>query len=110
MEHRQCLFSDSASPQAWMKEEGDANHLCYDTVHISLKSNVGILNKSFTRSCLWRFSVKLRHRYFSCGCTCQLESYSLNEYCIVLYCNIRAVSGSPLVSSGLEEALYKYPE
>ena len=38
------------------------------------------LVKSFTRSCLWRFGVKLRH-------------------------SIRAVSGAPLSSSELEEAL-----
>ena len=42
--------------------------------------HVGNLDMSFTRSCLWRFSVKLRH-------------------------SIRAVSGAPLSSSGLEEAL-----
>jgi len=40
------------------------------------------LGKSFTRSCLWGLDVKLRHR-------------------------IRAVSGAPLSSSGLEEALRK---
>ena len=38
------------------------------------------LGKSFTRSCLWRFGVKLRH-------------------------SIRTVSGAPLSSSLLEEAL-----
>jgi len=38
------------------------------------------LGKSFTRSCLWCFTVKLRH-------------------------SIRAVSGASLSSSGLEEAL-----
>jgi len=38
------------------------------------------LGKSFTRSCLWRFRVKLRH-------------------------SIRSVSGGPLSSNGLEEAL-----
>jgi len=47
--------------------------------------HVGTLSKSFTRSCLWRFGVKLRH-------------------------SIRAVSGVPLSNSGLEEALQKYPE
>jgi len=41
---------------------------------------VGTLGKSFTRSCLWRFGVTLRHY-------------------------ISAVSGAPLSSSGLEEAL-----
>ena len=41
---------------------------------------VGMLGKSFTYSCLWRFGVKLRH-------------------------SIRAVSGAPLSSRGLEEAL-----
>jgi len=41
--------------------------------------HVGTLGKSFTRSCLWRFGVKLRH-------------------------SIRAVSGAPLSSSRLEEA------
>src|SRR6218665_732336 len=40
----------------------------------------GTLGKSFTRSCLWRFGVKLRH-------------------------SIRSVSAVPLSSSGLEEAL-----
>jgi len=40
----------------------------------------GPLGKSFTRSCLWRFGVKLRH-------------------------SIRAVSGAPLTSNGFEEAL-----
>ena len=40
----------------------------------------GTLGKSFTRSCLWRFGVKLRHK-------------------------IRAVSGVPLSSRGLAEAL-----
>src|SRR6218665_245229 len=42
--------------------------------------HVGTLGKSFTHSCLWRFGMELRH-------------------------NIRAVSGAPLSSSGLEEAL-----
>src|SRR6218665_2665245 len=41
---------------------------------------VGTLGKSLTHSCLWRFDVKLRR-------------------------SIRAVSGAPLSSSGLEEAL-----
>ena len=44
---------------------------------------VGTLGKSYTRSCLGRFSVKLRD-------------------------SIRAVSGAPLSSSGLEEALGLY--
>jgi len=44
--------------------------------------HVGTLGKSFTRSCLWRYGVKLRH-------------------------SIRAVSDAPLSSSGLEEALEK---
>src|SRR6218665_3917298 len=39
--------------------------------------HVGTLGKSFTHRCLWRFGVKLRH-------------------------SIRAVSGAPLSSSGLE--------
>ena len=47
--------------------------------------HVWTLGKSFTRSCLWRFSVKLRH-------------------------SIRAMLGAPLSSSGLEEALSKWPE
>jgi len=42
--------------------------------------HVGTLSKSLTHSCLGRFGVKFRH-------------------------SIRAVSGSPLSSSGLEEAL-----
>ena len=42
--------------------------------------HVGTLGKFFTCSCLWRFGVKLRH-------------------------SIRAVSGAPLSSNGLEEAL-----
>src|SRR6218665_2455676 len=42
--------------------------------------HVRTLDKSFTRSCLWPFGVKLRH-------------------------NICAVSGAPLSSSGLEKAL-----
>src|SRR6218665_1050226 len=42
--------------------------------------HVGTLGKSFTRSCLWRFGVKLRH-------------------------SICAVPGMPLRSSGHEEAL-----
>ena len=42
--------------------------------------HMGTLGKSFTHSCLWRFGVKLRH-------------------------SIRAVSGAPLSSSGLEEEL-----
>jgi len=42
--------------------------------------HVGILGKSFTRSCLWRFGVKPQH-------------------------SICAVSGAPLSSSGLGEAL-----
>src|SRR6218665_1714876 len=46
--------------------------------------HVGTLGKSFTRSCLWCFGVKLRH-------------------------SIRAVLTVPLSSSGLEEALYKSP-
>ena len=44
--------------------------------------HVETLGKSFTRSCLWRFGVKLRH-------------------------SIRALSGAPLISSGIEEALWK---
>ena len=47
--------------------------------------HVVTLGKSFTRSCLWHFGVKFRH-------------------------SILAVSGAPLSSSGLEEALLKYPE
>ena len=47
--------------------------------------HVGTLDKSFAHSCLWRFSVKLRH-------------------------SIRAVLGAPLNSNGLEEALKKFPE
>ena len=47
--------------------------------------HVGTLGKYFTRSCLWHFCVKFRH-------------------------SIRAVSGAPLISSGLEEALYKWSE
>ena len=39
-------------------------------------------HKSFTRSCLWRFAVKLRH-------------------------SLHTVSGAPLSSSGLEDALLK---
>src|SRR6218665_80409 len=46
---------------------------------------VGTFGKSFTHSCLCRFGVKLRHSF-------------------------RAVSGAPLNGSGLEEALYKFPE
>src|SRR6218665_1578125 len=46
------------------------------------RRHVGTLGKSFTHSCLWRFRVKFRH-------------------------SIRAVSGAPLSSSGLEEALLK---
>jgi len=42
--------------------------------------HVGTLGKSFTHSCLWHFGVKFWH-------------------------SIRAVSGAPLSSSGLEEAL-----
>ena len=44
--------------------------------------HAGTLGKSLTHNCLWRFGMKLRH-------------------------SIRAVSGAPLSSSGLEEALYK---
>jgi len=44
--------------------------------------HIGTLGKFFTHSCLWRFGVKFRH-------------------CI------RAVSGAPLSSRGLEEALLK---
>ena len=44
------------------------------------RRHVGTLDKSFTRICLWRLGVKLRH-------------------------SIRAVSRVPLSSSGLEEAL-----
>jgi len=42
--------------------------------------HLGTLGKSFTHDCMWRFGVKFRH-------------------CI------RAASGAPLSSSGLEEAL-----
>ena len=42
--------------------------------------HVGTLGKSFAFNCLWRFGVKFRH-------------------------SIRAVSGAPLSSSGLEGAL-----
>src|SRR6218665_1868656 len=45
----------------------------------------GTLRKSLTHSCLWRFSVKLRH-------------------------SICAVSGTLLSRSGLEEALSKWSE
>ena len=44
--------------------------------------HAGTLSKSFTHSCLWRFGVNFRH-------------------------SIHAVSGAPLSSSGVEEALYK---
>ena len=44
--------------------------------------HVGTLGKSFIHSCLWHFGMKFRH-------------------------SICAVSGAPLSSSGLEEALYK---
>ena len=44
--------------------------------------HVWTLCKSFTHSCLWRFDVKFKR-------------------------SIRAVSGAPLSSSGLEEVLYK---
>src|SRR6218665_468852 len=44
------------------------------------RHHVGTLGKSFTHSCLWCFGVKFRH-------------------------SIRAVSGAPLSSRGLEEAL-----
>src|SRR6218665_426236 len=44
--------------------------------------HVGTLSKSFTHSCLWHFGMKCRH-------------------------SIRAVSGAPLSSSGLEEALHR---
>src|SRR6218665_56641 len=44
--------------------------------------HVGNFDKSFTRSCLWCFDVKLRH-------------------------SIRAESRAPLSSGGLEEALYR---
>jgi len=47
--------------------------------------HVVTLDKSLTRSCRWRFDVKLRH-------------------------SIRAVSEALLSSSELEEALYKWPE
>ena len=42
--------------------------------------HVGTLGKSFIHSCLWRFGMKFRH-------------------------SIRAVSGAPLSSNGIEEAL-----
>ena len=42
--------------------------------------NLGTLGKSFTSSCLWRFGLKLRR-------------------------SIRAMSGEPLSSSGLQKAL-----
>jgi len=44
--------------------------------------HIGTLGKSFTRSCLWDFGIKLKH-------------------------SIRAVPGAPPSSSGLEEILYK---
>jgi len=47
--------------------------------------HVGTLGKFLTHSCLWHFSVTLRH-------------------------SIRAVPGALLSSSGLEEALKKWPE
>ena len=47
--------------------------------------HIETLGKSLTRSCLWRFGVKLRH-------------------CI------RTMSGALLSSSGLEEALQKWSE
>ena len=47
--------------------------------------HVGALDKSFNHSCLWRFGTKFRQ-------------------------SIIAVSGAPLSSRGLEEALQKYPE
>jgi len=48
--------------------------------HSKAKRRTPALGKSFTRSCMWSFGVKLPH-------------------------SIRAVSGAPLSSSGLEEAL-----
>src|SRR6218665_3910015 len=54
------------------------------TFHLGFESRsgcpVGTLGKSFTRSCLWCFGMKLRH-------------------------SIRVVWGLPLSSNGLEEAL-----
>ena len=49
------------------------------------RRHAGTVGKSLTRSCLWRFSVKLRH-------------------------SIRAMSEALMISDGLEEALYKWPE
>ena len=56
-----------------LSSEGCGFKSCYSR-------HIGTMGKSFTRSCLWRLGVKLRH-------------------------SIRAVLGAPLSSSGPEEPL-----
>ena len=69
----------------WLIGRCVAFHLKYRGFEFRSSRHVETLDKSFTCSCLWRSGLKLRH-------------------------SIRAVSGAPLSSSGLKEALYKLPE
>ena len=66
-------------PTWWRFGRVDAFRPKYHESYSRSSRNVGTLGKSFTHSCLWRFSVKFRH-------------------------SVRAVSGAPLSSRGLEEA------
>jgi len=66
--------------RVWLIARVDAFRPKSHGFHSRSSGHVETLGKSFTRSCLWRYNVKLR-------------------------LNIRAVSGAPLSSSGLEEAL-----
>lgn len=52
-------------------------------IKVNSSHHEGTFDKYFTRRCLWRFGVKLRH-------------------------SILAVSGTPLSLGGLEEALWPY--
>ena len=86
-ESRRYFTRIRISNSFWYLALVSVNNLTFENQLWSFRSSrhVGTLGKSFTRSCLWRFGVKLRH-------------------------SIRAVSAAPLSSSRLEEALYKYLE
>src|SRR6218665_1732986 len=64
----------------WLNSRFDADRPKGRGFDSRFSHQVKSLGKSFARSCLWRFGIKLRH-------------------------SIRALSGAPLSSSGLGEAL-----
>src|SRR6218665_680419 len=74
------VSNDNQMGRVWCTGRVDAFPLKGHGFDSRSSCQVGTLGKSFTRSCLWCFRVKLRH-------------------------SIRAVSGEPRSSSGLEETL-----